>query len=228
MFGIPDLPFFNGIVLGLTLSILLGPVFFALIHTSISKGFREGAYMAMGIVLSDATYLAIAYFLSVELTRNTLMQKYLGYAGALLLVVYGFYLIFNHHFNLKKEEEEEKKVKKFGSSFVRGYLLNFINVNVFFFWLVAISSVSGKYDSKLDVVFFFLGTLSTVFATDLLKAYLSKQLQRWVTESRIVMMNRVVGVILLVFGIYVFYSVWSGKNFMKAQESRMMEQVEGN
>ena len=54
----------NGVGLGLALSILLGPVFFALIHTSISKGFREGFIMAIGIVVSDATYLTIAFFLA--------------------------------------------------------------------------------------------------------------------------------------------------------------------
>ena len=47
----------TGITLGLTLAILLGPVFFALIQTSISKGFLKGLFLAIGISISDSVYI---------------------------------------------------------------------------------------------------------------------------------------------------------------------------
>lgn len=199
----------NGIGLGLALSILLGPVFFALIHTSISKGFREGVTMAFGIVASDATYLTIAFFLA-NLVDQPIFKKYLGYAGALLLLVYGVYLMITKY--APAGDEKKSETKRWRGPFFKGYMLNLINVNVFFFWLFAISSVQATYDSSFDVVLFFSGTLLTVFLTDVGKAYLSKQLQRWITTHRISFLNRIVGVVLFIFGILMLYHVYIGKN----------------
>jgi len=45
---------FNGVIYGLVLAVLVGPVFFTLIQTSIERGFKSGVYVAIGISLSDA------------------------------------------------------------------------------------------------------------------------------------------------------------------------------
>ncbi|WP_216351112.1 LysE family transporter, partial [Mucilaginibacter polytrichastri] len=44
---------FSGIGIGLILTFLTGPVFFALIKTSIEKGFQAGIALALGVVTSD-------------------------------------------------------------------------------------------------------------------------------------------------------------------------------
>jgi len=51
----------TGIILGLTLAVLIGPVFFALLQTSIHKGFGAGVLVAIGISASDI----FLHFLSV-------------------------------------------------------------------------------------------------------------------------------------------------------------------
>jgi threonine/homoserine/homoserine lactone efflux protein len=209
----------NGVGLGLALSILLGPVFFALIHTSISKGFREGFIMAIGIVVSDATYLTIAFSLA-NLVDQPFVKKYLGYAGALLLLFYGIYLLISKYQNLSSNDTNEKR-KIWKGPFFKGFMLNLINVNVFFFWLFAISTVQGACDSSYEVILFFSGTLGTVFLTDIGKAYLAKQLQRWITEARINLLNKIVGAVLFVFGIIMMYQVYLGKNVL---DNKSLEQ----
>ena len=209
----------NGVGLGLALSILLGPVFFALIHTSISKGFREGFVMALGIVASDATYLTIAFFLA-NLVDQPFVKKYLGYAGALLLLVYGIFLLVSKYHSAPSTNSSEKR-KIWKGPFFKGFMLNLINVNVFFFWLFAISSVQGAYDSSFEVILFFSGTLGTVFLTDIGKAYLAKQLQRWITEARINVLNKIVGAVLFVFGIIMMYQVYLGKDVL---DNKSLEQ----
>ena len=47
----------NGLLFGLLLCVLIGPVFFALIQNAIEKGFYSGFFMAIGIALSDAFYI---------------------------------------------------------------------------------------------------------------------------------------------------------------------------
>ena len=209
----------NGVGLGLALSILLGPVFFALIHTSISKGFREGFIMAIGIVVSDATYLTIAFSLA-NLVDQPFVKKYLGYAGALLLLAYGIYLLISKYQNSTTNDSTEKR-KIWKGPFFKGFMLNMINVNVFFFWLFAISTVQGAYDSSYEVILFFSGTLGTVFLTDIGKAFLAKQLQRWITEARINVLNKIVGAVLFVFGLIMMYQVYLGKDVL---DNKSLEQ----
>lgn len=45
-------PFLEGIILGITLAVLLGPALFALVQTSIHRGFRAGMRLAFGIFLA--------------------------------------------------------------------------------------------------------------------------------------------------------------------------------
>ena len=54
--------FFQGVVVGLTFAVLLGPGFFSLLQTSIHSGFRAGICLSIGIFLSDVFVLLLCYF----------------------------------------------------------------------------------------------------------------------------------------------------------------------
>ena len=60
----------NGIISGIVLAFLIGPVFFLILSTSINKGFRQASFLATGVMLSDAMYIVIAYFGSTLLVGN--------------------------------------------------------------------------------------------------------------------------------------------------------------
>jgi threonine/homoserine/homoserine lactone efflux protein len=55
-------PLFEGIILGLTVAITLGPALFALIQTSIKHGVKTGIFLALGIFLSDLTLVVGCFF----------------------------------------------------------------------------------------------------------------------------------------------------------------------
>ncbi|RYD92961.1 MAG: LysE family translocator, partial [Sphingobacteriales bacterium] len=52
----------SGIGFGLVLTFLTGPVFFALIKTSIDKGFHAGVALALGVVCSDMVFVGAILF----------------------------------------------------------------------------------------------------------------------------------------------------------------------
>ena len=79
----------SGVMLGLVLSLLVGPVFFLLIDTSIKKGFKRGVYLSLGVLLSDMFYIAITYFSSVAAGVVNNYKWEIGWAGGLLLMVFG-------------------------------------------------------------------------------------------------------------------------------------------
>jgi hypothetical protein len=50
---------------------------------------------------------------------------------------------------------------------------------------------------------------------------LAKQLQRWITEARINVLNKIVGGVLIVFGFIMMYQVYIGKDVL---DSKSLEQ----
>ena len=51
------------------------------------------------------------------------------------------------------------------------------------------------------VITFFGGTLITVFATDLLKSFIGNKLTKYLHHSKINWINKIVGLLLIAFGI---------------------------
>src|SRR5580700_1162522 len=98
--------FFRGILLGLSLSMFfIGPAFFALIQTSIKNGFRSAAVMALGISLSDAVLVFLAYLGAAQFLDNPKVKLYEGIGGSVVLFVFGIYELFQKH-----EDEREAKI----------------------------------------------------------------------------------------------------------------------
>src|ERR1700750_2775593 len=101
----------SGIGFGLVLTFLTGPVFFALIKTSIEKGFHAGVAMALGVVTSDMVFIGAILFGS-EFFDFSIDPRILGYVGSGILFIIGLYYIF------KKADisykNNTKKVKRAG------------------------------------------------------------------------------------------------------------------
>ncbi|MBC7413047.1 MAG: LysE family transporter, partial [Bacteroidia bacterium] len=52
----------EGIVLGIILSFLIGPVFFLLLKLSMEQGQRQAAIFDIGVIASDVIVILLAYF----------------------------------------------------------------------------------------------------------------------------------------------------------------------
>jgi threonine/homoserine/homoserine lactone efflux protein len=58
------------IPLGVLLSFLIGPVFFVLLETSVTKGFRAALVFDLGVLLADILFILIAYFSSYRVIES--------------------------------------------------------------------------------------------------------------------------------------------------------------
>ena len=56
--------------LGFFLAFMIGPVFFVLIETSATKGFRAAVAFDIGVILADIIFIGVAYFSSFQLLEN--------------------------------------------------------------------------------------------------------------------------------------------------------------
>src|SRR5690606_35039489 len=83
----------SGIGLGLVLSFLTGPAFFALLKTSIEKGFYAGASFALGVLISDILFVSLAIYGSSFIALEQTYMVPIGILGSLILLGIGIYYL---------------------------------------------------------------------------------------------------------------------------------------
>ena len=89
------------IPLGFFLAFMIGPVFFMLIETSITKGVRAAVAFDVGVIIADVIFIAIAYLSSFQLLENLSNLPGLYIFGGTILSVYGLIIL------IKKPNEKE-------------------------------------------------------------------------------------------------------------------------
>jgi len=91
----------------------------------------------------------------------------------------------------------------------KGFLLNFANPLVIFYWL-SVASVA-KHDSPDDsngFLFLFLGTiLVTFFTFDVFKIITAKKIRNLVTVQLLNLLNKFIGSVFIAFGLFFIFRV---------------------
>lgn len=204
----------EGFVAGLTLSLMFGPAFFTLIQTSLERGFRPAFRLAFGIFLSDSLLVAISFLGASRLFSDPAASKIIGVVGGIILVLIGIYT-FRKKVQLQKVMEnhgEEIRMPSHWKYFFKGFFTNMANPATWIFWFVSVGTISAKYTTEAGevvhfrVILFFLMTLGTVFAMDTLKSFVAHRIKKFINARTVGIVNKVVGVLLVLFGIYLLVS----------------------
>ncbi len=188
------------IPLGLTLSVLVGPVFFILIQTSITKGARAAFALDAGVVLADVFYIAIAFYSSKQLLQDLEDTPSLFLIGGAVIFVYGL------RSAIKKDHIEYQGVSTKKSDYLgllaKGFFLNVINIGVLIFWLGAMVIAGHQlHFEPVSTTVYFGTVIATYLIIDVIKIVLAKEFKKRLTDELLNKVKRVIGVILMVFGI---------------------------
>ncbi len=189
-------------MLGLLLSIMIGPIVFALIQAGIERGFRAGAAIGVGIWLSDLIYILLSYF-GVSYLLNMLewdgFKLTLGIAGGLVLIITGIITLFSRPPQIDKPSGISDS---YLSLWLKGFLINTVNPFTVFFWTSVTTTVVAKDNlDGQDAAILFGGILGTLIVTDSLKVLLAKSIRRWLKPKHILLTRRISGLALVIFGI---------------------------
>ena len=197
-------PIVSGFTFGLLLAVMLGPVFFALLQTSLHEGFKAGVHLAIGVLISDATVIAVCYFFEAQLNLMEQNKSVMGWVGGSLLIGFG---IVNFIKKTKVKEVDDDKKTVHAKFMLQGFLLNIFNPAVLLFWLSVRSMVSLKEYSRANETAFFTSVLLTVFGTDLLKSFVSHRIKNLLKANVILWVNRIIGSALIGFGVHMIWKV---------------------
>ncbi len=203
--------FLQGIVLGLMISITIGPAFFAIIQTSIDRGFKSAIAVAIGVAVSDITLIFLCFLGAASIMTyldNELYKLFIGIVGGIVLIVFGTYTFLKKPDIVKRRSSRNKTKRLKGpgiiTNFFKGYFLNIMNPFLIFFWVMSMSVVTSQAESgKLlnSVIVFFSGTIAVIFSIDLIKIIVGSKLKNILRPRIQLLINRIVGLTLAVFGI---------------------------
>lgn len=208
---------------GFFLSLMIGPVFFVLLETSITKGFRAAVVFNTGVVLADIIFILIAYLSSYKLLTSIKNDPALFIFGGLLMFMYGL-ISFIKLRNVKHQKNKQVKADKvlnkkdYIGLFIKGFLLNFINIGVLGFWLAIIITIGPKLNMDTNrIIVFFASVIIFYFLIDLIKIYLAKQLKTKLTPNNIRIVKKSISVVLMISGLVLMIQGWfpKEKEFIK-------------
>lgn len=193
---------FNGILLGLLISVLIGPVFFMLIHVSMKEGFRSAMALDAGILLSDAFCIVIAWLGMARLLEDPMNKQIFIVAGSIVLIVLGV-------LKLRKPRQQptsdsEIKIRKSNPLWllIQGFIYNLLNPSTLIFWITTVGGAVTYYQNDTTQIYTQFGaTLCVVLGVDLMKAWFAKKMGKFMTPVIFRKLNIYIGIIFVVFGI---------------------------
>jgi len=213
--------FFEGVLLGLLVAVSLGPAFFAIVQTGITKGFRYGIYMAMGISSSDILLVTISYLIGAKLFDDPNNKVYVGLIGGIILIIFGSIswarkpdILKQRKYNPTSPPRDPRPI----GYVVRGFFLNIANPFLFFFWFGALGFVGKNAEpGKIleSTVIFFAGTFATIFSTDVLKSFVGGKIKGYLKPRKEIILNKIVGIALVVFGVILIFRTLNDYGFFE-------------
>lgn len=203
----------EGIGLGITLAILTGPAFFALLQTSIRSGYKSGIAFSIGVFISDTTLILLSYIGALRLFNDPKNNFIIGLIGGTILILFGIFNIFQKQpltMQVSNQNMEKLLSKHFSLAVIalKGFAINLINPFVVIFWIGVVSVESTRYDfSQLHIISLFIATLLTVLSTDILKSLAANRITGFLNTRILFWINRIAGVILIVCGVTLMWKV---------------------
>jgi threonine/homoserine/homoserine lactone efflux protein len=218
----------TGLPWGIFLSFMIGPVFFILIETSITKGFRAALTFDLGVVLGDIFFIGVAYLGSYRLISSLKDKPALFIFGGIVMVAYGIisFVKLKKQAKIQYETIDDEIIKKnYGSLLAKGFFLNIINIGVLGFWLAIIISVGPKLEMQTPrMMTFFTSVIVSYLLVDCLKIVLAKQLKSKLTPTNILKIKKGISIVLIVFGVALMAQGWFPKE--KEMVKNALEKIE--
>ena len=212
----------NAIPIGIGLAFMIGPVFFVLLETSATKGFRAALFFDLGVIIADIVFIYFAYYGSRTMLEKIKDDPRIFILGGGILFVYGLLTYYKRRKPIITDDDIVIVEKySYVSLLIKGFFLNFINIGVLAFWLGLVVVISPNLEMNDSRIFNYFTTIMVAyFLTDIIKILLAKQLKNKLTPNVIRKIKRGMGIALMIFGI-----VLASKGFIPKETMNKIDNV---
>ncbi len=196
--------FLQGLLIGATLTVMIGPITFTILDASLSGGISHGIATATGMWCSDVLYISLCYFGAQQL-RDTMqsaeMTQVIGTIGGLILICIGLFIW------LSRRQRERKvprhKILHYSGHWLRGFVVNtFAPFSLIFWPTVTLTIVLPKATSTPHASTFYIGVLSSIVIGDILKSFFAGWISHRISVVTIMQIRTGLAVLFVLVGLF--------------------------
>jgi len=197
----------KGVAMGLLLVISVGPVVFTVLKQSINNGKAGGFSFVAGVWISDFLLIVLSNLFSELVTMILDFKMQIGVVGSVFLIGMGIFYIFFKKVHIHPEEITiPLKSSDHARIALQGFLLNTLNPAVIAFWLTTATAIAVSHTIRDRIIIFSTALIFNISA-DVVKVRLAGKLRKKLTIKNIRLVNKISGLILLVFGTVLLFGV---------------------
>jgi threonine/homoserine/homoserine lactone efflux protein len=194
----------QGIMMGIILCLMVGPIFFQLIQICIESNSRTALIYVAGAWLSDFICILLVIFAWSKLSQLEAQHHHItGVMTSLMLLVFGIRSFFR-----KVEIQDVKPINSRAKNtfyFATGFIINTLNPLATIYWLGIASNMNAmNIHGTSNILLFFACIWLTLIATDFVKIAFAKKLKTMLNAQKLTLLNKILGVLLVCCGLMLF------------------------
>lgn len=191
----------KGLAMGVLLALSVGPVIFTIIKHSINNGKSGGFSFVVGVWVSDFLLIVLSNVFSELVSQLLDFKMLIGSLGSAFLIGMGLYYLRWKKVHIHPEDVAMPPLKNSDHAKIalQGFLLNTLNPAVMAFWLTAATAIAITH-TFTERIIIFATALGLNIAADVAKVTLAGKLRKKLTLKNIRLINKISGLILLLFG----------------------------
>jgi threonine/homoserine/homoserine lactone efflux protein len=200
----------KGIILGLTVSMPLGPIGIILINRTIKRGMLSGFFSGLGMATADTLLAFLAGIGFTVIVSFINKERYIisVIAGLIILGVGLKVYLSNPVKDIRKREKSEKSLWR---DYYSVFVLSISNPYTIFIFVAFFSGVHVSGNVRPEFVPFFLipGVLVGTISWWFFLSYFVSRFKKNIRLRLIVRINKVAGIVIMVIGVIVLLSVFT-------------------
>jgi len=200
----------KGILLGLAVSVPLGPIGILLINRTIKRGMLSGFFSGLGLATAD-TLLALLAGVGFTVIISFIKEErfIISIIAGLIIIGIGLKVFLSNP--VKDIRNREKTDKSLWRDYYSVFVLSISNPYTIFIYVAFFSSVqiNGNVRPELVPIFLVPGVLIGTIAWWFFLSYFVSRFKKKIRLRLIVRLTKIAGIIILIIGIIVLLSVFT-------------------
>lgn len=193
----------HGIIIGLSISVPLGPIGMLCIQRTLNRGRKYGLATGFGATTSDIIYTVVAlFFVSFVVDFIDSHRIVIQIAGAILIILFGIWIFRTNPAMQPRAKDSESSYSFFGD-YITSFFLTLSNPLILFV-LLALFARLGFVTHDTKFLKIIVGVISIVVGAGvwwLLLTYFASHFKNRLNVRGLRLINKATGAIILTLGI---------------------------